>query len=263
MKRLFLFVLLCFLKLNGNMFYEGTETFRNYGRVDYNWFVQFLPYNPVIVEVGAYCGAETCIAKTLWPKSKVYAFEPNPRAFAQLQNTIIEKQLMGVKPYNIALNHYNGDAILYVCHGLSGTDPSYEPLSSLLPPLYEVESHYRGPKLEVPCVVLDDWCRQNRIDHIDILKLETEGNELQILQSSPNILKRTKMIHVQTFFHPFRKDMTYYFHLKDYLIKANFVVLAHWYEQGGRGNAVYISQELFEAYFVRSLGLGSGGLNYP
>lgn len=57
--------------------------------------------------------------------------------------------------------------------------------------------------------------------------------------------------------------MTDYFGLKALLVKSGFVPLAHWYTQNLRGLAVYVSNELFDAYFVHCLGLGSGGISYP
>lgn len=249
--------------LQANTYYEGTYTFNGFGKIDLHWMTQFLPYNPIIVNVGAYCGEDTCLAAKHWPNCKVYALEPNPRAYSLLKRAVAGQKLDNVKTYNLALNNYNGTATLHLCYGPQANDLSYESMSSLLPPSAEMENTWKGSEIDVPCMKLDDWCQENQIDHIDILKLELEGAELQVLESSPNILKNVKMIWLQTFFHPFRKDMTFYFNLKDYLLRSNFVVLAHWYKQGERGNAVYISQELFDAYFVKCLGLGLGGIAYP
>ncbi|HSW87044.1 MAG TPA: FkbM family methyltransferase [Rhabdochlamydiaceae bacterium] len=260
----FLSVMFFFSNIHGEEYYEGTATFRNYGKVDLNWLVQFLPYNPIIIEAGAYCGAETVYAAKKWPKSPlIVAFEPNPRAFEMLKKRIVEEKIENIEAYNIALNNYNGSAILHLCRGPNGNDPFFEHESSLLPPSQEMKYHCKGPEMEVPCAMLDDWCLEHHIDHIDILRLELEGNELQVLQCSSEILKNTKIIILQSFFHPYRTGTTYYFHLKDFLTKAQFVPLAHWYTQGGRGHAVYVSQELFDAYFVKCLGLGLGGLLYP
>lgn len=249
--------------LCANIYYEGTHTFNSFGKIDLHWMTQFLPYNPIIVDSGAYCGEGACLAAKHWPKCKVYALEPNPRAYALLRKTVSDQKLENVYTYNLALNNYNGEAPLYLCYGPNANDLSYESLSSLLPPSSEMENTWKGPQIDVPCVVLDDWCRENQIDHIDILKLELEGLELQVLESSPHILKNVKILWLQSFFHPFRKDMTFYFTLKDFLLKADFVVLAHWYKQNERGNVVYVSRELFDAYFVKSLGLGMGGIAYP
>ncbi len=242
----------------GELYYEGTSTFRGYGGANLNFLVQLLPYNPVIVEVGAYCGAETARAAQIWPRSQIHALEPNPRAFSELEKMVAEKKLENVKTYNSAVHDHDGMALLHLYRGPFGEDLSYEHESSLLP-----LEHIDCPKLEVACYTLDHWCQQNGIHKIDLLRLELEGSELQVLQASPEILKHVKVIYVQTFFYPYREQTTNYFLLKDFLYKANFVVLAHWYSPGGRGNAIYVSQELFDAYFVRCLGLGTGGLSYP
>jgi len=115
----------------------------------------------------------------------------------------------------------------------------------------------------VPCVILDDWCQQNQVDHIDILRLELEGLELEVLRSSPQILKNTKIIILPSFFQVYREGMVNYFELKAFLTESHFIPLAHWYERGERGLAVYVSQELYDAYFIKCLGLGLGGILYP
>ncbi|MDE3046199.1 MAG: FkbM family methyltransferase [Verrucomicrobiota bacterium] len=258
--RLCFIFLLVFSSLKAIDYYEGTNTFRGYGKVDLNWMIQFLPYNPIIVEAGAYAGPQALYAAQLWPKSRrIIAFEPNPTAF----NELTANTQTPIEVYPLALNNYNGSATLYLNHGLWGNHPSCEQESSLLAPSPEMEVYYKGPIIPVPCVVLDDWCRENQIDQIDILQLNLEGLELEVLQSSPNILKNTKIIVFTSFFHSYRINMANYFSVKDFLVKSNFVPLAHWYTAGARGMAVYISAELYDAYFVRCLGLGLGGLLYP
>lgn len=260
---LFLCALLQCLCVNAEVYYEGTNTFRNNGKVDISWLEQLLPYNPVFIDIGAYLGEDTCRTSKIWPKSRIYAFEPNPRAFGILEATLKQLELTNIKAYNWAVSNYNGTATLYLSHGLSGNDLSYEHQSSLLPPSAAMEVEYQGPHIDVPCVILDDWCQQNKITRVDVLRIESEGLELQILQSSPKILQTAKIVMLQSFFSPLRQEMSNYFYLKDYLVKSGFVPLAHWYTPNMRGLAVYVSKELFDAYFVHSLGLGSGGIHYP
>lgn len=249
--------------VNAELYYEGTSTFRSYATIDISWLEQLLPYNPIFIEIGAYCGEETCRTAKKWPKGRVYAFEPNPRAFEVLETAVREQGLSNVKTYPLAVSSYNGTATLYLSHGPSGNDPSYEHQSSLLAPSAAMQIEYQGPQIETACVVLDEWCKENQIDRIDVLRIEAEGLELQILQRSPEIVRTAKVIMLQSFFSPLRENMVNYFPLKDHLTRSGFVPLAHWYTPNGRGRAVYVSQELFDAYFVRCLGLGSGGISYP
>ena len=62
MRNKFFFVFCCALlsvtSLKGDE-YEGIGLFKSYGKVDIGWLTQFLPYNPLIVEAGAFRGDET------------------------------------------------------------------------------------------------------------------------------------------------------------------------------------------------------------
>jgi FkbM family methyltransferase len=246
---------LCQLKAD---LYEGVDLFSGYQKLDIIIIPQFLPYNPVILEAGAFYGAETTRMAQLWPRSKVYAFEPNPQAYDELRKNIAEQSLNNISTFKVALSNYNGVAPLYVCRGMHGVDNAFGYASSLLPATKEMEIYCKGPRIEVPCVILDDWCWQNQVDHIDLLRLELEGKELPVLKSSPNILKTVKVIYVKTTIHPYRKGMTQYPELKSFLEQSNFVLLSHLYVPGITGYAIFLSREIFDAYFKKSLGIYLG-----
>ena len=57
-----------------------------------------------------------------------------------------------------------------------------------------------GKKFEtfkVQSDTLDNYCKDNQIEKIDILKIDTEGSELDILQGAQNILKKTDVVLVE------------------------------------------------------------------
>src|SRR5205085_1876227 len=62
----------------------------------------FLPYNPTVIEIGSYEGEGTIQLAEKYPYGKIYCFEPNPRAFAVLQERI--KKYDNVTPINQAIN---------------------------------------------------------------------------------------------------------------------------------------------------------------
>jgi hypothetical protein len=103
--------------------------------------------------------------------------------------------------------------------------------------------HYQGPKVEVPCVILDDWCKKNNIEQIDFMWLDLEGLELQVLKSSPSILTTVKAIYTETNMYDFRKGMTKYKELRSFLEASGFTMLSHWYFEGLQGNAIFIKKE--------------------
>tara|TARA_B100001057_G_C22783976_1_gene924811 strand:+ start:904 stop:1596 length:693 start_codon:yes stop_codon:yes gene_type:complete len=50
---------------------------------------------------------------------------------------------------------------------------------------------------EVKTDTLDNYCEQNKIDNIDILKIDTEGSELEILEGAKNMLKKTNIVLIE------------------------------------------------------------------
>jgi FkbM family methyltransferase len=235
--------------------YEGIALFQTHDKIDIDWLPQFLPYNPVIIEAGAFRGDDTCRMAKQWPRGRIFAFEPNPEAFELLQKKILEESISNIQLFNLAINTYGGIAYLNVCHGMNGNNPIYGYASSLLPLTKEMEIYCKGPGVVVPCANLDDWCTSHQIDHVDLLKLELEGMELQVLESSFQILQNTKVIYVKTQIHPYRRGMTQYSELKNFLEQHNFVLLSHRYQPGITGYAVFLCRDLFDAYFKLSLGI--------
>jgi FkbM family methyltransferase len=52
-------------------------------------------------------------------------------------------------------------------------------------------------KLKVQCQTLDNFTKKNNIYKIDILKFDTEGNELNILKGAQKILKNTSIVYFE------------------------------------------------------------------
>jgi 2-O-methyltransferase len=220
--------------------FEGE--FKEFGENRLALVAKFIPENPVIFEAGGHYGKDTVRFIEQWPKSNIISFEPNPNAFKNLKSNTMEFE--NVYAYNIAVNGYNGTALLNVCYGTTGEDPIFEGASSLLEASEGMKIHYGGPKVEVPCVILDDWCGNNSVDHIDFMWLDLEGLELQILASSPRILDTVKVIYTETNFFEFRKGTTQFSELKAFLEKSGFKMLSHWYKEGLQGDAIFVKSEI-------------------
>ena len=50
---------------------------------------------------------------------------------------------------------------------------------------------------EVKTDTLDSFCKENNIDFIDILKIDTEGSEIEILEGAKNMLSKTDIILIE------------------------------------------------------------------
>ncbi|NGX26901.1 MAG: 2-O-methyltransferase NoeI [Chlamydiae bacterium] len=209
---------------------------------------KYLPSDPVVFEAGAHYGGHTANLANRWPLGSVISFEANPAAYIKAQE--FTKDIANSHLFHLAVNTYNGEASFHICYGSDGKNPVFEGSSSLLEASDWMKNNYQGPKVFVPCVVLDDWCEKQGIDHFDFMWLDLEGVEQQILQASPKILSQVKVIYTETNFREFRKGMTQYKNLKRFLESSGLKLLAHWYakDQVGpfQGDAIFVRKELLE-----------------
>jgi FkbM family methyltransferase len=111
---------------------------------------------------------------------------------------------------------YKSDAVSIVPLGLAGTAGkrtlyvTQEPAcSSLLMPDSELTENYPAlhcarhvSTIEVETVTLDDWARDNGVQFIDYIKVDTQGTELEILKGGINALKNIRSIEVEVEFNP-------------------------------------------------------------
>lgn len=237
------------------LYYEGVELFRSQNSLELGFLRQFLPYNPMILEIGAFRGEGTIAAAKTWPKGRITAFEPDPYAYLELQKNIAQNGVDNVEMHNLAINTYSGSALFNICLGPNNNEPAYGYASSLLPLKKGMEIYCKGPQVSVPCETLDRWCESHNIQRIDLLRIEIEGAEYGVLKNSLNTLKKVQVLFVKTYMHPHRIGAVSYPDLKAFLEKSGFVLLSHLYQPDIIGHAVFLSRELFDAYFKLSLGM--------
>ena len=44
---------------------------------------------------------------------------------------------------------------------------------------------------------MDNYCQKNKIKKIDVLKIDTEGSEVEVLEGAKNILKNTNILLIE------------------------------------------------------------------
>ncbi len=73
----------------------------------------------------------------------------------------------------------------------------------------------------VKTITLDNFTKENSIDHIDVLKIDVEGSEFNVLKGAKNILEKTKIIFIEI--NSTKKNFDNKYNLiKSFLEKYNF-----------------------------------------
>ena len=78
-------------------------------------------------------------------------------------------------------------------------------------------------EIDVKTQTLDNFCLENKIDFIHLLKLDTEGNEFNILKGAKNLLSKNKVKVIYTEICSNKKNYNNKsFEIKSFLKKYNF-----------------------------------------
>ena len=77
-------------------------------------------------------------------------------------------------------------------------------------------------RLEVPSVTLADFMQQAGLRHIDFIKLDTQGNELDILKSAGDFLQSTSVIMTEVEMLPLYKDQALFHDVTAFLSGQGF-----------------------------------------
>jgi len=132
--------------------------------------------SPVIFDVGANVGSYTNqVLEICGEDVVVYAFEPSAAAFARLQNEV------GARPQvhlvRAGIGAKRGTATLW-------SDAPGSVLASTY--VNPVNANVAGEQIEIE--TLDEYCETHGITHIDLLKLDLEGGELDALRGAKRLL---------------------------------------------------------------------------
>ena len=195
---------------------------------------KLLPSNPSIVEVGAYTGGDTVEMAIMWPKGKIYAFEPVPQLFDELR--MKTRFFNNIKVYNYAVSNKESSSVDMFVSSNGCSSSLLEPSNHLI---IHPDINFEN-KVKVEAIVLSNWMRSVNIDSIDLLWIDAQGMELNILNSMGGDIEKVKLIYTEVSVKEFYKDSVNYEELKKFLATYNFELLKDDLNQGDlMGNAIF------------------------
>lgn len=124
------------------------------------------------VDIGSYTGIYTLVAAKTNKKIRTISFEPNPDLFKVLARNVKINRIKNFSIEQLALDNESGSATLYLNHD------RYTSIGSL------IKSSSAGKQITVQKITLDQYCQDNQVEIIDLIKIDAEGGELNILEGS-------------------------------------------------------------------------------
>lgn len=142
-----------------------------------------------VIDVGIAFGTPA-FYKTL-PHAKFYLVEPVPHCLPVLKK--LEKKI-GATYFNVAAGSRDGEIDFFLHPDTSGSSTLRQ---------WEGES-FDGETITVPIKRLDSLIPES-IARPSLLKIDTQGNEIDVLEGAKGILDKIDIIIIETSFHEFRK----------------------------------------------------------
>jgi FkbM family methyltransferase len=141
----------------------------------------------VVIDVGANEGNYTSEAIEINRNLKVFSFEPHPLTFAKLERNL--EKFKNAITINKGMSSIAGRLNLYDYPNEDGSSHAS---------LFEgvIKDIHRSPKAvshEVDLITLDQFLIANKIEEVLLLKIDTEGNELEVLKGALTAIKNKKI----------------------------------------------------------------------
>lgn len=199
----------------------------------------FKSRHPVdIFDVGAHVGQTATRFVEWFPGANIHSFEPVPETYESLvQNT---RKYPRVHCHKFALGERDGDTVMKAAP-FSGMNGRIESMVSPDDRLYKT----------VPIVRLDTFCDQQGIKHINLLKTDCEGYDLEALIGGESMFSNRGIDVVYCEVNLYRNAATSdFFKIEEYLRRFGFVFFA-FYEYSGFDfltcftNALFVRNDLW------------------
>jgi FkbM family methyltransferase len=137
----------------------------------------------VLFDVGANRGQTSIQLAAILPEPNIFAFEPNPKMFAELERNIAG--LDKVKAFQLAFGDEQGTVSLNICG---------DPLNtSVLKYAREGGTDRIVEKVEVPMDTVDHFCAEHGIESIDLLKTDVQGYDLNVFKGAKRLFEKERV----------------------------------------------------------------------
>lgn len=145
----------------------------------------------VVLDVGANVGGYAKGLRLLNSDVRIYCFEPHPRTFDNLKSAV---DGLGIESINVGAGNSDGILKLYDYANDDGSEHA-----SLYKDVIETIHHGKAVVHEVKVITLNNFVAERGIDRVLLLKIDTEGNELRVLQGFESYIRRNKvdLIHFE------------------------------------------------------------------
>jgi FkbM family methyltransferase len=135
-----------------------------------------------IFDIGANAGIFSLAALAVKPDARVFAFEPTPEIANRLRAAVKINGLRNLIVNEMAVGDHDGQAVLRRWRGVDNSNEGMNFITS-----------EEGVGEAVRLVSLDQYCQDNAIERIDLLKIDIQGNEPLAFSGAARLLREGRI----------------------------------------------------------------------
>ncbi|ESA38251.1 family methyltransferase [Leptolyngbya sp. Heron Island J] len=171
----------------------------------------------VCIDVGANIGNYSCAVKENIKMAKLYAIEPHPKAFEKLK---LNSKILDYYAFNLAFSDCVKIIDIFDYASLDSEDDS-SAHASLYKDVILQKGYKRINQHKAQATTLDDFLIDQKIKHVNLLKIDTEGHEFAVLMGSKDSLRLEKIDIIQFEFNSMNRSSRVF--MKDFFeILSNY-----------------------------------------
>jgi len=188
--------------------------------------------NPIIFDVGANVGDTLVEFKEWWPSSEVHCFEPQEECWPELESKVLHNNYKDVFINKHAVGDVEKDAEFYshdITSGQSGLHKiNSDSLDSINLSLLKKDKNlekYKSTinhKRTVKVIPLINYINREKLHHIDLMKIDTQGHEPEVLSGFKDSLSIVDVIVTELMFYDFYERSLSFSDIENYLLPAGF-----------------------------------------
>ena len=169
---------------------SGALHFGVYEKAETKFFQTACREGMTFLDVGANIGYYTALAaRAVGPNGKIIALEPDPESFKYLEQTIAANGTENVQAFPVAASDASATLPLYISADNRGDNRLYAPGET-------------RPQVEVKAVATDALLAENKIEIIDLIKIDVQGYEPKVIAGLRDTISRSPNLTLLTEFWP-------------------------------------------------------------
>ena len=169
---------------------SGALHFGVYEKAETKFFQTACRKGMTFLDVGANIGYYTALAaRAVGPTGKIIALEPDPESFKYLEQTIVANGTENVQAFPVAASDASATLPLYISADNRGDNRLYAPGGT-------------RPQVEVKAVAADALLAENKIDTVDLIKIDVQGYEPKVIAGLHDTISRSPNLTLLTEFWP-------------------------------------------------------------